>query len=164
MAGRDDEAAPEEPDDGSSGLATLGSVLLVGIVAVAAYYGLQFMGPDEVKLGKDPGFVDLIFSDRWVIGAARLLFLFIGAYVMYSVVVLVRDGRPISAAGVVKADPAEEALEAGQELLLEGRDLKLELTEAQEDRDFLLEHATQLQDEVDRLQARLTMGDDPADG
>ena len=148
---------------------TLLALLLVIAIPVLGIWALIDMFPGEVPETKDPGYIDVIFQNRFVVFAARLVVLsaafvlMLGAiYVASSMIVRIKRGQWLRRAGPFESELAEAQETLGEDVnsLLESLDQawesNQELEQRLEERDRQLAEAYRvveaLGEEVERLQ------------
>lgn len=129
-------------------LALVGSVVLF-------FWALVSSDPGEVRPQEGVGYIELIVAERWVVWAVRLMLfavvgtlLFVALFVVGSIVVRASKGQWLRSAGGFHADTAEKDLREGQEIY---DDL---LTEAQGEKDELVEQLVTTVNELERVTAQ----------
>jgi hypothetical protein len=146
-----EEEAPAEGKSGSSTRDTVLGLAFMALIGVGLYFFWNFIEPDKVREADNPTFLDSIFANAAVIGAARIVLLslaivllFGSIYVAASSVVRIRRGQWLRRAGPFEShlDEAKEELDELDSLLdlyTESVDENAELAARLAERDQQLE-------------------------
>lgn len=153
-----DELTEEEAAQ-ASGVATtlLGFLVLAGVLVVVAGLGYRIYPAHRPKQA-EPSFVDIIFANNLVVFGARVI-LFSAAlvlavtafYIIYSMVISMRAGRPLEQFGPLRVQAVQdltEHLEAWQTWWAEANEENADLRSRLEHTDALV---ADLLDENERL-------------
>lgn len=121
-----EEETQTEGGSDSSKRDTFLGFAFIGIICVGVYFFWNFIEPDTVREPREPTFLDSIFANAAVIGAARIVLLslaivllFGSIYVAASSVVRIRRGQWLRRAGPFEShlDEAKEELDELDPLL-----------------------------------------------
>lgn len=160
-AGGDD--LPDEYGTNADKSSTLGETVLGLLMVLGVLYGAYVLvgaiDPGMLKLGKDPGVLELVIGDRTVLTVVRLTVIFAAIYAAYSFAALIRLGRPVSKFGPAQADAAADTAQIAAAEGVEVIDLlSAEVNRLEEDNLLLVE---EVQDLRSRLKASKDADDPP---
>jgi hypothetical protein len=127
--------------------------LALRFLVVAGVAGVGFaLAPDRMPVKRDPGFIDIIFASRTVVGMVRALLLFASIYVALSLIALIWNSRWITSFAGVQTGKVEPAVSG----LAQERDrLARELEESANTMRALEEDLQEALDLIDHLSVDL---------
>jgi hypothetical protein len=112
----------------------LGIPLLLGLAVGAVFVMVGLFQGAKIDPGPDPSFIDTIFASRTIVGAARIVVLFGGAYIVASVVVLISRGQFLTKVGPIEVSESVAGITRDRDFLAQ------QLGAARETIDVLEQH------------------------
>jgi hypothetical protein len=129
---------------------TVAGLAVVAAVGFGLYNLIAAVDPGSVQAKTDAGFFDLLISDRTVLTILRVALVLGVIYLVWSLFMLARAKRFLTALpGVSVSDAAEEAQAVGEEAVTEQEALEEALARANADIESLVEYIVDLQKQLE---------------
>jgi hypothetical protein len=126
------------------------ALLMVAAAVSGLYKLIAAVDPGKMQARTDAGFFDLLISDRTVLTILRVALILGVLYLVWSLFMLVRDKRFLTALPGVSVSAAQEAQAVGEEAVTEQKALEEALARANADIESLVGYIVDLQDQLEK--------------